>query len=534
MATVFLAEDERLGRRVAIKRLHADIADDELVRRFRREAQLGASLNHPNIVAVYDIATDDEGVLIVMEYVDGHTLRDELGGGPMPAERLLPIVRGVADALDHAHAHGVLHRDVKPANVLLRSDGAVKLADLGIATAAEHSRITRTGSVLGTAAYLAPERLDGEAGDKRVDVYALAAVAFEALAGRKPVEGATPMEVARRVIEQPPPDLRDALPEAPPPRPTRCVGASQRDPAGEISVGGRARRRRRARVRRRARSTDRGHRAPGDGRIRRGRPLRRTAHEPPGADAGIDRDWPRAEPCRARGGRDRAAYRRRDRRARLERRWVAGQGKPSGREAGVQGPAPVPVRSSGSERLEVNRTRDVRGRRSRGDRGDFYARAARHDYQGAWSLVTPAGRAQLGGLGSFTSGQSTLKSISFPRTAHDAPVGDRCDGRAPVDRGPHGSHRPVQRQHRPRHVGLDVEAGRVPHRLLPAVRGRRVGRAQRGPEREPRRGIDSARRREAERPRRGEGRQGPEGPGRAPRAAAKVFAEAARRVRARR
>src|SRR2546423_10579782 len=106
MAAVFLAEDERLGRPVAIKRLHGDVSDDELVKRFRREARLGASLNHPNVVAVYDIRVDNEGVLIVMEYVEGRTLRDELAGGPVPPERALGILRGVAEALDHAHGPG--------------------------------------------------------------------------------------------------------------------------------------------------------------------------------------------------------------------------------------------------------------------------------------------------------------------------------------------------------------------------------------------------------------------------------------------
>src|SRR5436305_1430635 len=178
-------------------------------------ARLGASLNHPNVVMVYDIASDDEGVLIVMECVEGHTLREEIASGPVAPERALPILRGVAEALDHAHAHGVLHRDVKPANILLRSDGAVKLADLGIATAAEQTRITRAGSVVGTASYIAPERLDGAAGGPAADVYALAAVAFEALTGRRAVEGANALEVAQRMASAPPPDLRDFLPGAP-------------------------------------------------------------------------------------------------------------------------------------------------------------------------------------------------------------------------------------------------------------------------------------------------------------------------------
>ncbi len=215
MATVFLARDERLERDVAIKRLHADSAED-VGRRFQREAKVGASLNNPNIVSVYDTTTDDEGVLIVMEYVPGHTLRDEIARGPMNPARVLEIVGAVASALDHAHQHGVVHRDVKPANVLIDDRGGqVKLADLGIATAAEHSRITHSGAVLGTASYMAPERLDGGGGDKSVDIYALAAVAFEMLSGRKAIEGSSPLEIARRVASAPPPDLRDTIPGAP-------------------------------------------------------------------------------------------------------------------------------------------------------------------------------------------------------------------------------------------------------------------------------------------------------------------------------
>src|SRR4051794_7223754 len=215
MAAVFLARDTRLERDVAIKRLHAD-SPEEVGRRFQREAKVGASLNHPSIVAVYDTVTDDEGVLIIMEYVAGDTLRDKIPRGPMEPGRALGILGAIASALDHAHEAGVVHRDVKPANVLIDdARGAVKLADLGIATAAERTRITRSGNVLGTASYMAPERLDGGAGGPPVDVYALAAMAFELLSGRKAVEGSTPLEIARRVATAPPPDLRDALPDAP-------------------------------------------------------------------------------------------------------------------------------------------------------------------------------------------------------------------------------------------------------------------------------------------------------------------------------
>lgn len=214
MGAVFLADDERLGRQVAIKRLHAE-SPEETARRFEREARLGARLNHPNLVAVYDSLSDDEDVLIVMEYVEGRTLADELRDGPLTPERALDVLGGVAGALDHAHSQGVTHRDVKPANILLGSEGAVKLADLGIATAAEQTHITRTGTALGSPSYMAPEQLEGVAAGPAADVYALAAVAFEVLGGRKARPGRTPLEIAHRVVSDPPPDLREAWPDAP-------------------------------------------------------------------------------------------------------------------------------------------------------------------------------------------------------------------------------------------------------------------------------------------------------------------------------
>jgi len=214
MARVFLAEDERLGRRVAIKQLHAE-SPAEAAERFDREAKLGASLNHPNLVSVYDIAADAESVLIVMEYVEGETLKDAIAAGPLSLPRVVSIVHDVAAALGHAHGHGIVHRDVKPANILLRGDGMAKLADLGIATAAESTSITRSGMVLGTASYMAPEQLDGQKAGPAADVYALAAVAFEAVSGRKALVGETPMEIAHRVVSSAPPDLREAWPDAP-------------------------------------------------------------------------------------------------------------------------------------------------------------------------------------------------------------------------------------------------------------------------------------------------------------------------------
>jgi serine/threonine protein kinase len=215
MATVFLCRDERLGRQVAVKRLHAH-SPDETAARFVREAKLGASLNHPNLVSVYDTVTDDEGVLIVMELVEGETLADAIRRGPLPTEQGLAVIRDVASGLDHAHSHGVVHRDIKPANVLIREDGVTKLTDLGIATAADHTKITSSGIVLGTAAYMAPEQLDGGEAGPAVDVYALSVLAFETLSGRKARQGRTPMEIAHEVATEGPPDLQEVWSEAPP------------------------------------------------------------------------------------------------------------------------------------------------------------------------------------------------------------------------------------------------------------------------------------------------------------------------------
>lgn len=231
MARVFLAEDERLGRRVAVKRLHAHSPEDT-ARRFQREARIGASLNHHNLVAVYDVDTDGESVLIVMEYVEGTTLADELRTGPLADDEVARIVSDVAAALDYVHAEGIVHRDVKPANVLLRDkDGAAKLADLGIATAAESTRITVSGTVMGTAAYMAPEQVEGIEAGPGADVYALAAVAFEALSGRKARQGDTPMAIAHRITSEPAPDLRATWPGADPAVTAVLERAMSRDPA---------------------------------------------------------------------------------------------------------------------------------------------------------------------------------------------------------------------------------------------------------------------------------------------------------------
>jgi eukaryotic-like serine/threonine-protein kinase len=229
MATVYLAEDGVLGRQVAVKMLRGDGEAD--VKRFRREAQLGATLSHPNLVTVFDTIAGDDGVLIVMEYVAGESLADALRRGPLPPEQTMDMLRAVAAALDHAHERGIVHRDVKPANVLLGEDGTVKLADLGIATAAQATRITSANDVIGTLAYVAPERLDtASPGGPEADVYGLAVLAYEAFGGESLNRGSTPAEVVHRAAVAPPPDLRDVWPDATPAAAAVIQRAMDRDP----------------------------------------------------------------------------------------------------------------------------------------------------------------------------------------------------------------------------------------------------------------------------------------------------------------
>jgi len=212
MASVFLAEDCELGRMVAIKRLHPE-SPAEIAPRFRREMRVAASLSHPNVVTLFDAIADDESVLLVMEYVDGPTLARRMAERPLDPETALGIVRSLADAIDYLHAQGVIHRDVKPANVLLDATGRVKLTDLGIASAAEATGITTSGSVLGTPAYMAPELFEGDRATGAADVYSVAAIAYEMFSGRRAREGGTPAAIALRAND-PPPDLREHRPEA--------------------------------------------------------------------------------------------------------------------------------------------------------------------------------------------------------------------------------------------------------------------------------------------------------------------------------
>ena len=221
MAEVYVAEDQLLNRTVAVKVLFPELARDEaFVERFRREARAAASLNHHNIVSVYDFGQDEGSWFIVMEYVEGRNLRDVIRSeGPMDPARAADLGAEVAAALDAAHAQGIIHRDVKPANVLIAADtGTVKVADFGIARAANARQgLTMPGTVLGTATYLSPEQAQGQAVDFRTDVYSLGMVIYEMLAGRPPFTGDTPVAVAYQQLSQtaPPPSTHnDRVPRA--------------------------------------------------------------------------------------------------------------------------------------------------------------------------------------------------------------------------------------------------------------------------------------------------------------------------------
>ena len=211
MAQVFRGNDRVLGRPVAVKVLDRRYGhDDKFLTRFRREAQAAASLNHPNIVSVFDTGSQDGEHYIVMEYVEGETLADILAReGALSPQRAVAIAEPVAQALDAAHQVGMVHRDVKPGNIMVDRSGAVKVVDFGIARAAADDTLTQTGVVLGTAAYLSPEQAQGETVDARSDVYSLGCVLYEMLTGQPPFSGESPLAVAyKHVREDPVPPSR--------------------------------------------------------------------------------------------------------------------------------------------------------------------------------------------------------------------------------------------------------------------------------------------------------------------------------------
>src|SRR5437764_4733586 len=234
MSTVFRARDVQLDRRIAIKILHERFADDpEYLERFRREARAVARLSHPNIVTVIDRGVDDGRQYIVFEYVEGENLKELVQRtGRLPVRRALELALAVADGLSFAHEHGLVHRDVKPQNVLLSREGEVKVTDFGIARSlhVEHG-VTQTGTVLGTGEYLAPEQATGKPVSPATDVYSLGVVIWELLAGDVPFVGENFVAVALRHVNEPPPHLRERRPDVTPRLDAAVQRALAKDPA---------------------------------------------------------------------------------------------------------------------------------------------------------------------------------------------------------------------------------------------------------------------------------------------------------------
>ncbi|HEV3000843.1 MAG TPA: protein kinase [Solirubrobacteraceae bacterium] len=405
-ATVYLAHDEVLDRDVAVKAVHAE-PQSEHGRRIMREARLGAGLRHPHLVTVYDVVPQEGAILLVTEYVAGQTLADALRRGPLDPPRALAVLRAVASALDHAHERGIVHRDVKPANVLLGESGAVKLADLGIATAEDVTRITRTGGALGTVAYMAPEQFEPGPATPAADVYALAAVAFEALAGRRPYPGATAFEVFERLrAGATPPDVSELRPELP-----AAVGAVLRrglasDPAERPAAGELV-------AELEAALEPEGEDMPAEAT----RPMAPAA--PPSHSPALP---PRRRPRRSlvplallaaagaavavvvassRGGDDDAG-----RRAEL----------PRSAATATQPKATAATRPAPRPRAPTTPVATVRA---------FYERAAEGDLAGAWRLAGPRMRAAFGNsLEVFSADLGSLRSITFRRLAQTGTAGD--------------------------------------------------------------------------------------------------------------
>ncbi|GAB4498674.1 MAG: hypothetical protein OHK0052_12390 [Anaerolineales bacterium] len=244
MSAVYKAFDPNLKRPVAIKLIHAHLSDSpEFLRRFETEAAAVAQLRHPNIIQVYDFDHDEQTYFMVLEYIEGHTLQHRLRqlterGQRMSAAQVVEIASQIGEAIDYAHQCGIIHRDIKPANIMLNEHGQAVLMDFGIVRMVGEQHYTATGALVGTALYMSPEQIRGEAVDARSDIYSLGVVLFEMLGGRPPFEGNSAITVMRRHMEEPIPDLLRLAPDVPPALKAVVERALAKDPAQRYASAG--------------------------------------------------------------------------------------------------------------------------------------------------------------------------------------------------------------------------------------------------------------------------------------------------------
>ena len=232
MADVYLAEDQELGRRVAIKILNdRHAADDSFIERFRREAKNAAGLSHPNIVSIYDRGEAEGTYYIAMEYLDGRSLKELIvGRGPAPVKTAIDYARQILAAVGFAHKHGIVHRDIKPHNVLVGGEGRLKVTDFGIARSGA-SQMTEVGSIIGTAQYLSPEQARGAPVDQTSDLYSVGVVLYEMLTGQVPFTGDTPLEIAMKHLSEVPKPPSELRPDVPHDLDSIVLRALAKDPA---------------------------------------------------------------------------------------------------------------------------------------------------------------------------------------------------------------------------------------------------------------------------------------------------------------
>ncbi|WP_431799439.1 Stk1 family PASTA domain-containing Ser/Thr kinase [Halobacillus andaensis] len=232
MANVYLAYDTILDREVAIKVLRLEYGnDEEFIARFHREAQSATSLSHPNIVNIYDVGEEEDIYFMVMEYVDGMTLKQYIQQkSPIETAEAVDIMRQVTSAIAHAHDNGIVHRDIKPQNILIDHYGHAKVTDFGIAMALSATALTQTNSVLGSVHYLSPEQARGGMATKKSDIYSLGIVLFELLTGRLPFSGQSPVSIALKHLQHDTPSLKRWVPDLPQSVENVVLKATAKDP----------------------------------------------------------------------------------------------------------------------------------------------------------------------------------------------------------------------------------------------------------------------------------------------------------------